>query len=85
MSEKVSLESLIVELYNVHGLKFGSFTMRTGEITPVYVDMRVIWSYPKLVVRKYVFLLNTYIIAHMQFELMLMLTNSCVTNLQMSR
>ncbi len=46
----LSLDDLILELYNVEGLKFGSFTVRTGEVTPVYIDMRVIWSYPHLVV-----------------------------------
>ena len=50
MAAKLSLSDLILEMYNVNGLKFGSFTMRTGEVTPVYIDMRVIWSYPKIVV-----------------------------------
>ena len=50
MATSLTLSQLILELYDVQGLKFGSFTMRTGEVTPVYIDMRVIWSYPKLVV-----------------------------------
>ena len=50
MSPQLTLSELILELFDVEGLKFGSFTMRTGEVTPVYIDMRVIWSYPKLVV-----------------------------------
>ena len=46
----LSLEETILNFYNVEGLKFGKFTMRTGEISPVYVDMRVIWTYPDIVV-----------------------------------
>ena len=51
VSPNCSLPELITRLYDVDGLKFGNFTMRTGEISPVYVDMRVIWSYPDIVVR----------------------------------
>ena len=51
MANQQKLEELVLRLYDVEGLKFGSFTMRTGEVTPVYIDMRVIWSYPDIVVR----------------------------------
>ena len=51
MANQRRLEEVILRLYDVEGLKFGSFTMRTGEVTPVYIDMRVIWSYPDIVVR----------------------------------
>ena len=47
----LSLKDTILKLFDVDGLKFGSFVMRTGEISPFYIDMRVIWSYPDLVVR----------------------------------
>lgn len=43
-------EELIVKLYNVGSFKFGAFKMRNGEESPVYVDLRVLWSYPELVV-----------------------------------
>ena len=46
----LTLEEVVLKLYDVEGLKFGSFTMRTGEVTPVYIDMRVMWSYPDIVV-----------------------------------
>ena len=45
-----SLQETIVNIYNVGGLKFGQFQVRTGEYSPVYIDMRVIWSYPQIVV-----------------------------------
>jgi uridine monophosphate synthetase len=46
----LSLPELVLRLFDVNGLKFGNFKMRTGEMTPIYIDMRVIWSYPELVV-----------------------------------
>ena len=61
MTPSITLPELILELYDVGGLKFGSFTVRTGEVTPVYIDMRVIWSYPKLVVRMHKYLNNFYL------------------------
>lgn len=49
MKQTMNLEELIIMMYDVDILKFGEFTMRTGEMTPVYVDMRVMWSYPSIV------------------------------------
>eukprot|EP00914_Ancora_sagittata_P012978 GHVO01025127.1.p1 GENE.GHVO01025127.1~~GHVO01025127.1.p1 ORF type:complete len:229 (+),score=21.08 GHVO01025127.1:2-688(+) len=46
----LTLPELVLKLFDVKGLKFGSFTMRTGEVTPIYIDMRVIWTYPELVI-----------------------------------
>ena len=46
----LTLEEIVLKLFDVEGLKFGRFVMRTGEVTPLYIDMRVIWSYPDLVV-----------------------------------
>ena len=45
-----TMEELVLRLFEVSGLKFGNFTVRTGETSPVYIDMRVIWSYPDIVV-----------------------------------
>ena len=50
MAKFLGLDEFVVKLFDVEGLKFGDFVMRTGEHTPVYIDMRVIWSYPDLVV-----------------------------------
>ena len=48
VSEKV--KDIILRLYKVQCFKFGEFKMRTGETSPCYVDMRVMWSYPDIVV-----------------------------------
>lgn len=44
------LKKLAVELYDVQALKFGDFKMKLGLRTPIYFDLRVIISYPKLMV-----------------------------------
>ncbi|CAH1773530.1 unnamed protein product [Owenia fusiformis] len=43
------IDTFLLEFMDVGGIKFGDFVMRTGEHSPIYIDMRVIWSYPKLV------------------------------------
>lgn len=45
------LQELAVSLYEINALKFGEFETKIGLKTPVYFDLRVIISYPKVMVR----------------------------------
>ena len=47
-SSKMKLKEIILELESLKGIKFGSFELKNGITSPVYFDLRVIISKPKL-------------------------------------
>lgn len=47
---KERLNALVVKLHEIDVLKFGDFKMKIGVNSPVYFDLRIIVSYPKVLV-----------------------------------
>ncbi len=44
----VEKQTLLDALINIGGIKWGEFTLRSGEVSPIYIDCRAIISYPPL-------------------------------------
>lgn len=48
MNYSQKVDSLVLKIFDVGGIKFGSYMLKSGLVTPIYIDIRSLVSFPSI-------------------------------------